>query len=71
MADRKGYVSHGHPIVEELVKLKEDNKRLRDELADALETLEIQQSASRKRQDCPLCKMNEPPMRATDATKRS
>lgn len=44
-------------------KLHAENAKLKQELQEAYETLETQRSVSTKRQDCPLCKMNEPPMR--------
>lgn len=47
----------------ELVSLREENAKLKQELADAWDILSIQRSASEKRAACPLCKMNEPQLR--------
>ena len=51
-------------LIEQIVKLKEENAKLKQELEDAWDILKIQREASAKRESCSLCRMSEPQLRA-------
>lgn len=69
-SERIGNVENGTPVAlfrKKIQSLEEENAKLKQELQDAWDILAIQREAASKREACPLCKMNEPPLRGKDA----